>query len=231
MRKYETLSRREFLRLGLTGTAGIVVVPSLILFNQGCAITTIPSGVKEAALAAMPWLKWEREELVSAAISWLVNHYVDRILPDVGNLRSAAKAFAKELGLKKERKPNPTGNRDHDTHAEKYKVTNQRYHQRYSRNWGCCVQLDHYLRCGVNTAVANFGDLSASEIKAMAMYQWVYGKNLLPNGWRIPRRNEPWDYVRTFTDGRSNIIGAGYIHERTREKRFYFWGPDDKLIG
>ena len=237
MRKRDPLPRREFIRLGLTGSAGIVAVPSLILFNQGCAITTLPSGFKEAAFAAMPWLEWEREELVSAAISWLVNHYVAPLLPDVGNIRSAAKAFAKELGLKKERKPSPTGNRDHDIHAEKYKVTNQQHHQMYSHKNECCVRLDHYLRCGVNAAMANVGDLSALEIRAMAMYHRVYGKKLLPNGYRMSYRNVPreWElkYVRYFThtDGRSNIIGHGYIHKRTREKRFYLWGPDGKLIG
>ena len=176
----------------------------------------------------MPWLKWEREELVSAAISWFVNHYVAPRLPDVGNVRSAAKAFAKELGLKKERKPSPTGNRDHDIHAEKYKVTNQRYHQMYSHNFGCCVQLDHYLRCGVNTTMVKFGDLSALEIRAMAMYHKVYRKKLLPNGWRM---SYGAGYVRTFTDGRSDVTGYGLIHEFTQKRRFYLFGPNGEEIG
>lgn len=244
----DSLSRRDFLRRGLI-YGGIVTVSPLVLFTQGCGTVTFQSFVKEAALSAMPWLGWDRKELVSAAFSWLAKRYVVPLLPDVEDVRSAAIELANRLGLKETNRPRPTGNSFHDSHAENYEVTNRRYYREmFSRKIGCCVKLDRYLRCGESMSVAHFGDLSASELKAMAVYDFHRQRVIIPDGRRkslskserkmiahtlltsklytsaatmtIPSGKWVVQYVRNFTYRGSRIQGYGLIREANKERLF-----------
>ena len=188
--KDASVSRRDFLRRGFF-YGGIVIVSPLSLFTTGCGTSTFQA-IKAAAISEMPWLDWEKEKLVSAAFSWFLNRYVTPLLPDVGDVRSAATALAKKLGLKKTSRPRPTRDEFHNSYAENYVITNRYYHcEMHSRKMRCCVKLDHYLRCSESRQVANFGDLSASEIKAIAEYNFDNpGILLLPASRRKPYRGQ-----------------------------------------
>ena len=229
-----SLPRRDFLRWTLT-SGGIAILSPLPFITQGCGTATFQA-LKSAAISEMPWLAWGGKEFVSAAFAWVLKHYVKEVkellpevkelLPDAGDVRSTASALARKLGLKKENNPSPTRDSFHNSHAEKYTVTNRSYHRKYSGIFGCCVRQDYYLRCGRNMSKTYIGDLSALEIKAIAMYKWHHRTLLLPDGWRESPRglvssNKDWklEYIRTFTDGDSLIKGYGFIHKGKQTRR------------
>ena len=218
---FKDFSRREFIRLGVMTTTVMTITP-IALFTQEA----------KASPTWLPWLFWTGRPAFAAAISWLVNRALDKAFPE-NDPEVADKLNVQVIT------PRSTNDSFHNIHADPYIVANPRYNfdTEYSKKCRYYIELNRYLRSDEENPIADFKDLSTSEIKRLA-YEDKYYKNILfPCGLRErPNRDHyagyrstcnaykvdpdllELEYVRPFNDGRDSCLTYGVKSRQTGRK-------------